>query len=51
MPVEYRCPGCDSSVLVPEEALAVLDSDTPSIGCNNTEDHADNVRLVMWRED
>lgn len=50
MPTEYTCPGCGSSVLVPNKAADIIDFDE-QIGCNNVEEHDDDEPLVMWEED
>lgn len=50
MPTEYTCPGCDSSVLVPNVAAVSIGRDE-QIGCNNVEEHDDGDPLVMWPED
>lgn len=50
MPTEYTCPGCGSSVLVPNVADVHITWDE-QIGCNNTDEHEDGKSLVMWPED
>jgi len=47
MPIEYTCPGCDSSVLVPVLAAVHIGKDE-EMGCNNTDEHDDGDPLVMW---
>lgn len=50
MPTEYTCPGCDATVLVPNQAAAILGRDE-QLGCANTTDHDEGEPLVMWSED
>lgn len=50
MTVEYSCPGCDNSVLVPGRAAAIIGRDE-ELGCNNTDEHETSEPLVMWPED
>lgn len=48
MPVEYTCPECRNSVLVPDKVAGLLGTGR-EIGCGNEEEHESGSPLVMWR--
>jgi len=50
MTTEYTCPGCDSTVLVPDAAASLLGMHE-HIGCGNTDEHDSGDSLVMWEEE
>lgn len=52
MPTEFACPGCGSTVLIPNRAAQLIqDWNDEYVGCDNTDEHDDGEPLVMWLEE
>lgn len=50
--VRFTCPGCDNSVLISETRGGLIANDMSfTVGCDNTEEHDDGEKLVMWPDD